>query len=76
MQTQPFISSPFLVHIRKVCLGKVKFPSPETAWYVLDYIQRGKFDFSSDELYLLDAYKCPYCKGYHLGRDKKGQRGR
>lgn len=65
------ISSPSLSHIRAMCLGKTRFPSPEIAWYVLDYNQRHQVRNSITNSYLLEAYRCPYCDSYHLGKSNK-----
>lgn len=65
------ISSASLTHIRSMCLGKTKFPSAEIAWYVLDYNQRHQIRNSITNSFLLEAYRCPYCSKYHLGKRKK-----
>ena len=68
------ISSPSLTHVRAMCLGKTKFPSPEIAWYVLDYNQRHQIKNKITNSYLLKAYRCPYCGTYHLGNSNKKNR--
>ena len=70
------ISSPSLSHIRAMCLGKIRFPSPEIAWYVLDYNQRHQIRSSISDSFLLEAYRCPYCGTYHLGHSAKKNRSR
>lgn len=68
------ISSPSLLHIRAMCLGKVRFPSPEIAWYVLDYNRRHQIRNDFTDSFLLEAYRCPYCGAYHLGKNSRKAR--
>lgn len=71
MQPASVISSISLLRIRAVCLGKVKFPSPEIAWYVMDYTYRNRHFSQCEDYSSFETYLCPYCNKYHLGNSTK-----
>jgi len=51
---------------RNACLGKRRYPDQESARQDVLFVNRRKGHQKS-----LAAYRCPFCKWFHIGRRKK-----
>ncbi len=62
-----------LVNEKVQCMGKIRYPSENVAWYVYyKYLLKApvytRFIPPGKEI---DCYHCKYCKSWHLGRSIK-----
>lgn len=49
---------------KRTCYGKIKHKSRLAADYVLSQM-------SGKDCHLLEIYKCPFCKFFHIGHNKQ-----
>lgn len=55
-------------HKRKSCRGKIRYKTKDGAHIAMHVQRRRKDIFGFREL---EVYKCPFCKGWHVGRTAK-----
>lgn len=54
---------------RKQCQGKVRHPNPQAA-----YAHAASLKHKGDVTGFINAYKCRFCGGWHVGHFRSGER--